>query len=122
MVRRAARQLALLDEDDVASCLRQVKGTAHTGNAAADYDVGHARTSCDVQATMRVRSPRKTSRAAPTPPPPPSYAPRPTSSGGSPSATPRTAASSAVAEIGSIRSTARTGASSPSNSYSDPVR
>ena len=68
VMRRAARQLALLDQHDVLHArLREVVGAADAGDPAADHDGAHTGSrSCDVHATMRVRSPRKTSRATST--------------------------------------------------------
>src|SRR5581483_9231337 len=112
---RPARQLALLDENHVAAGLREVVRAADARDPAADDD-DHALTSSDVHATMRVRSPRKTSRAVSTTSPAPSYAMRSTSIKGAPGRKPSASASAASASTGSIRSTARTGASSPSSS------
>ena len=68
VMRRAARQLALLDQHHVPHArLREVVGAADAGDPAADHDGAHTGSrNCDVHATMRVRSPRKTSRATST--------------------------------------------------------
>ena len=67
VVRRPARELALLEQQNLLHPrLREVVRAADAGDAAADHDDAHARASSDVQATIRVRSPRKTSRAVST--------------------------------------------------------
>ena len=76
MVGRAARQLALLEEQHVAQPFSgEVVGDADAGDPAADHDdlravVRHVAVSADAQATTRVRSPRKRSRANSTASPP----------------------------------------------------